>query len=275
MGLRYDSGMSWMEYVEVPYRFRPAGTRIPQTIPVLVSRYLLDQLSFQVGDSFILDLTSGGQNVVITGILDAFPTLDAEASMFVVIDYQTVAALDLTMPGTLFASPNEYWLAVDDERAAAVAETLREIPFQSAMVAPQHERAQILRTDPVALGMIGALSIGFVAAIVFALIGFVTSAAVSVRERLTEFALLRAIGLSPRQLAGWLLLEHGFLLAVSLVFGTLLGLALPRLPDRSDRDPVGDDHAAGTGSHRDAGRRQRIAGAAAAPDRPRHAAADR
>ena len=74
--------------------------------------------------------------------------------------------------------------------------------------------------------MIGALSIGFVAAIVFALIGFVTSAAVSVRERLTEFALLRAIGLSPRQLAGWLLLEHGFLLAVSLVFGTLLGLAL-------------------------------------------------
>jgi hypothetical protein len=173
-----------------------------------------------------MDLSRGSQSVVIAGVLDAFPTLETDSRLFVVIDSETQEAYDLGRPGMPFTNPDEYWVAVDDDRAEAVAETLRELPFRSMVVEPQHERMQILRTDPVALGMIGALSIGFVAAIVFALIGFVTSAAVSVRERLTEFALLRAIGLSPRQLAGWLLLEHGFLLIVSLVFGTLLGLLL-------------------------------------------------
>ncbi|HEX5166983.1 MAG TPA: FtsX-like permease family protein, partial [Thermomicrobiales bacterium] len=226
VGLRYNTGTSWQDFVNVPYRLRPAGSRVPNEIPALVSRHLLDELAFDIGDTFTMDLVGGGQKLKIAGVLDAFPTLDAEASLFVIVDSETMSAYDLERPGTPFQAPAEYWLAVDDDHEAAVAEALREIPFRSTAVAPQHERARILRTDPVALGMIGALSIGFVAAIVFALIGFVTSAAVSVRERLTEFALLRAIGLSPRQLAGWLLLEHGFLLVVSLVFGTLLGLLL-------------------------------------------------
>jgi hypothetical protein len=226
VGFRYDAGIAWREFVNVPYRLRLAGSQIPDEIPVLVSRHLLDELAFEVGDTFTMDLVGSGQKLVIAGVLDAFPTLDAEASLFVIVDSETMEAFDLATAGTPFQAPSEYWLAVDDDNAEAAAEALREIPFSSTLVAPQHERARILRTDPVALGMIGALSIGFVAAIVFALIGFVTSAAVSVRERLTEFALLRAIGLSPRQLAGWLLLEHGFLLVVSLVFGTLLGLLL-------------------------------------------------
>jgi ABC-type antimicrobial peptide transport system permease subunit len=83
-----------------------------------------------------------------------------------------------------------------------------------------------LRTDPVALGIIGALSLGFVAAALFAAIGFAVSSAVSARERLTEFALLRALGLSTRQLTSWLSLENGLLIAFSLIAGTALGLVL-------------------------------------------------
>ncbi|MCC6935246.1 MAG: FtsX-like permease family protein, partial [Thermomicrobiales bacterium] len=87
-------------------------------------------------------------------------------------------------------------------------------------------RVQALQTDPVALGIIGALSVGFVAAALFASVGFVVSSAVSAHERLTEFALLRALGLSPRQLSGWLSLENGLLVIMSVVGGTLLGLGL-------------------------------------------------
>jgi ABC-type antimicrobial peptide transport system permease subunit len=90
----------------------------------------------------------------------------------------------------------------------------------------REERTRELRTDPVALGTLGALSLGFSAAAIFAVIGFVSSAAVGARERMTEFALLRAIGLSSRQLAGWLLIENGFLVALSLLGGTLLGFLL-------------------------------------------------
>ena len=43
---------------------------------------------------------------------------------------------------------------------------------------------------------------------------------------MTEFAVLRALGLSPRQLAGWLSLENAILVVVSLLIGTGLGLLI-------------------------------------------------
>jgi ABC-type antimicrobial peptide transport system permease subunit len=54
----------------------------------------------------------------------------------------------------------------------------------------------------------------------------VASAVVSTRERLGEFALLRAMGLSPAQLSAWLTFENAFLLAAGIVAGTGLGLLL-------------------------------------------------
>ena len=58
------------------------------------------------------------------------------------------------------------------------------------------------------------------------IVGFVVSASVSARERVTEFALLRALGLSSGQLSGWLSLENATLAVISLVAGSGLGLAV-------------------------------------------------
>ncbi len=110
--------------------------------------------------------------------------------------------------------------------STAVAAALRGAPLQSEAVLTQVERARVLSTDPVALGVIGAFAIGFIAAAVFAVLGFVVNAAVSARERMTEFALLRAVGLSSGQLSAWLSLESAGLATISIVAGTALGLLL-------------------------------------------------
>ena len=77
-----------------------------------------------------------------------------------------------------------------------------------------------------ALGIIGALLLGFVATGIFALVALVVSAAVSARQRRTEFALLRALGLSGRQLTGWLWLENASVVVVSLIAGTVIGVVI-------------------------------------------------
>jgi len=59
-----------------------------------------------------------------------------------------------------------------------------------------------------------------------AVVGFIVSTTVAARERLTEFALLRALGLSGGQLRAWLSLESAVLAVISLVAGTALGLAM-------------------------------------------------
>ena len=121
-------------------------------------------------------------------------------------------------------APNEWWLRAPD--GAGVAARLRAAPYESIEALSTPERTAALQTDPVALGILGALALGVAAAAAFAGIGFAVSTSVAARERLTEFAVLRALGLSPRQLAGWLSLENVILVAVSLAIGTGLGLLI-------------------------------------------------
>ena len=87
-------------------------------------------------------------------------------------------------------------------------------------------RTRSLGGDPISLGIIGALGLGAIAALAFAAIGFVVSATVTTSERITEFAILRALGLSGRELAACVSLENAFLLVFGLIAGSALGLVL-------------------------------------------------
>ena len=115
---------------------------------------------------------------------------------------------------------------MDPAQADAVAATLAGPGFDAVEIVGRDALTAALATDPVPLGVIGVLSLGSIAAMAFAAIGFLVSATVSTNERRGEFALLRALGLSDRQLTLWLALENTFLLIVGLVLGSALGLLL-------------------------------------------------
>jgi ABC-type lipoprotein release transport system permease subunit len=193
--------------------------------PVVVSSRWLEESNRRFGDEMALDaLGTGRSRAEIAGVLDAFPTTDASRGSVVLVDLPTHQMIRYT-PGSPITKVGEHWLAIS-ANADEVAETLRSAPLEAWEVVGRTERFFSLTTDPVALGTIGALSIGFLAAAVFAAVGFAVSTTVSARERITEFALLRALGLSPRQLGSWMTLEQGVLVATSLGFGTLVGWLL-------------------------------------------------
>jgi ABC-type antimicrobial peptide transport system permease subunit len=60
-------------------------------------------------------------------------------------------------------------------------------------------------------------------------VGFGTHVYLSTRRRRSSFVVLRALGVSPRQIYGSLLLEQALLVLAGLALGTLLGLLLLRL----------------------------------------------
>ncbi|MFN8536541.1 MAG: FtsX-like permease family protein [Thermomicrobiales bacterium] len=209
----------------IAFSVRPSGSALPETLPILVEEDLLTQLGARIGDTLEMSLI-GQRRVQIVGTLRGFPTLDPNATTpFVVADLPTVAALGFA-PGREIPEPLEEWLTVAPERAATIAETLRRDPFGSPTVLDRAERTAGLRADPLALGTIGALVLGFIAAALVAILGFALSAAIAARERQAEFALLRALGLHPRQLVAWLSLEQGITVGLSLLGGLLLGLLL-------------------------------------------------
>ena len=204
--------------------FRLHGGAEVAALPAIVSTSFLEATGAAVGDTLAAQTYGRSVSLAVIGALDAFPPLDPSVP-FVVVDGPTLELTRFVENGQV-SPAQEWWLALEPDRAAEALATLRSSPYSAATVVERDELTRQLETDPVPLGVIGALGIGALAALAFASIGFVVSATVSTSERLGEFALLQALGLSRRELSAWLSIEHAFLLAAGLLAGTALGLLL-------------------------------------------------
>ena len=193
-------------------------------LAAVVNRPFLEASGSDVGDTVLVPIAGRPRSLRVVGSVEAFPTTDPGRPA-AVVDLASLA-LQRFASGRSAMVPTEWWLAVDDPAIAEVEARLSAGPFVGAHVVSASGTRDRLSSDPLALAMIGALSLGFVVALVFAVIGLAVSAAVSARQRRTEFALLRALGLSSDQLSRWLWLENGSVVAISLLFGTALGLAI-------------------------------------------------
>ena len=201
----------------------PGGVSAAQ-IPVVASDAFLAASGAAIGDD--LEVTAFGRplHARIVGTAAAFAPYDP-AKPFLLADLRMLEAARYLASG-LAGHADEWWLSVAPGSEPAVLTALRQPTADAATAIGRAELAHELATDPVPLGLIGILAIGSLAAMVFAGIGFLVSAMVSTSERIGEFALLRALGLSTAQLALWLSIESVFLLAVGLFAGSLLGLVL-------------------------------------------------
>ena len=198
--------------------------RNPAPLPALVGQAFLDRTGAQIGDQLHASVFGVPVTLDLAAQVDAFPPLD-QSKPFVVVDG---LALDLARAGAggSIVDADEWWLSVEPGRADEVAAALRSSPVGALDVVDTTAVTADLAGDPLGLGVIGILGLGSLAALVFASIGFLVSATVSISERIGEFALLKALGLGPRRLLLWLSIENFLLLATGLILGTLLGLVL-------------------------------------------------
>lgn len=218
-GARAGACPPFCSSLPVTFTATPGPNEQPETIRAVVTDRFLQDTGSGVGQSVALG--PDGPSLAVTGSVHEFPTLPPEAGG-VVVDLRTYLAALYLGTGEV-ASPSSWLIDTAAGRERAVARLLRAPPFSSPEVADRAGIVDRLTRDPVALGISGALSLGFVAAAVFAVVGFAVSAAVSTAERTTEFAVLRSLGLSDRQLSAWLALEGGIVAALALAGGILLG----------------------------------------------------
>ncbi|WP_204074433.1 FtsX-like permease family protein [Planotetraspora phitsanulokensis] len=149
-----------------------------------------------------------------------------------------VVGTTASMPGTAAGTPavladlsalraakvpreaTEWWISVKDHDTSRAVAALGTNPEETVTDLAALDRQ--LGGDPLAAGLQGALTLGFAAALAFALLGFLVNAAVSARERRAEFALLRALGVTFKQMIALLAVEQSFVIALSLAGGVLL-----------------------------------------------------
>ncbi|MFG2677417.1 FtsX-like permease family protein [Streptomyces sp. NPDC048392] len=130
--------------------------------------------------------------------------------------------------GTAVA-PTEWWLRPEPGRTEEAARGLRAFPDTApAQVLVRDEAAERLRDDPFGAGPGAAFAAATLVAAALAAVGFAVSAAGSLRERGTEFSVLRALGASRRRLARAVAVEQGVLTGLALLTGAALGAVLTR-----------------------------------------------
>ncbi|MFG3245280.1 FtsX-like permease family protein [Streptomyces sp. NPDC048187] len=125
--------------------------------------------------------------------------------------------------------PTEWWLRPRPGKGDEAVAGLRAFPDTApAQVVVRDEVAERLRDDPFGAGPGAAFAAATLVAAALAAVGFTVSAAGSMRERATEFAVLRALGTSRRSLARTVAAEQGVLTGLALLTGAALGAVLTR-----------------------------------------------
>ncbi len=193
------------------------------TVGTIASTSFLAGTGRHVGDTITGSVLGNPIQFVIVGSAAVVPPLDP-AAPFLVVDGPTLSLADYfsnadTLPVT------EWWLSVAPGSAASVVRELAAPPFSATTIVSREGLQAALQGDPVALGVVGALLLGAISAVVFASLGFLVSASASIESRAEEFGLLRALGLTDGQLIRWLAVEQGLLLTIGLAVGMALGVA--------------------------------------------------
>lgn len=200
----------------------------PMTI--LVSRSLLSGLGASVGDEIQMRVPGQFIPVVIKDVVDYFPTLDPADRGFVIANLDRIMSTrNLALGGSSHLYPNEVWLSVTDdkEQREILLETLDTGGFRARELYDKEEIVAVSKADPlVAAGWGGILLIAFLGVILVSGLGFVVYAYLSARGRQLEFAILRTLGFSLRQIIGVITLEQLFVIGSGMGIGTLIGLRL-------------------------------------------------
>ncbi len=193
---------------------------------VLVCLDVLEANYLNIGDPIRLTVDTLGHRVSIdfeiVGVFDLFPTwypTDADQGPLF------VGNLDYLFQEASGQYPYDIWLRTDPGASYEdIAQGVRGLGLDVVnWHAPQLTVVREQRR-PQRQGLFGVLSVGFVAAGLLTVLGFVLYVFFSFRRRFVELGVLRAIGLSAKQMTLFLGWELAFLIVIGMGAGTGLGV---------------------------------------------------
>lgn len=197
---------------------------------LLLPRDFMRENSIRVNDSIVVRVSTYGvraeMNMKVVGDFDYFPTWypDDEDGPLLVgnLDYL------FEQMGGMF--PYDVWAKA--EPGINYDEMLTELRTLDLTVLNWRSSRLTIAEEqrlPQRQGLFGVLSVGFLAAALLTVLGFLLYALFSFRKRFIELGTLRAIGLSPGQMTTFLAWELIFLILLGLGAGTGLGAVMSQV----------------------------------------------
>lgn len=191
---------------------------------ILLSRTTAERYNLATGQTISMRIqalnTWFEAQVPVVGVLNYFPTLDPAKGVFLVANLDPIFEL----VGTVL--PHDFWLTL--ESGAHPANVVRELQSRQFPVVdwntPDHELERA-RAEPARRGVLGFLSVGFVASIVLTLIAAIVQSTASFRAQSSQLGILRAMGLGARSVSAYIVTLQSLAASSGILSGTGIGVA--------------------------------------------------
>lgn len=199
---------------------RLAGNRTGAIISAKTAR----EQNLRVGQTISIQISALNNwysiDVPIVGTVEYFPTLNPANGFFLLM------ALDVVFETVGSELPHDLWLSLaPDADTAAVQHEAVALGFPILEWRSPAEQFRAALAAPLRRGVLGFLSVGFVASIGLTLVAAIIQSTAAFRAQAAQLGSLRAMGLGALSVALYLLLVQGLSAMGGIAGGTLIGVA--------------------------------------------------
>jgi putative ABC transport system permease protein len=184
---------------------------------VIIPESFAKKHQLKSGDLISIAIQQQMVEFVVVGIVPYWPSQFPDQSPFF------IANLDYIFDQAP-VTPYEVWLKMQPgAKLAPIIESMQAKGIQ--LVSYKDVRNELITQSkhPSRGGVFGILSLGFLVSVLVSLIGYVLYWFFNLSSRVVQFGVLRAMGLSRKQLTGMLLLEQAFTAGLSIALGFAIG----------------------------------------------------
>jgi putative ABC transport system permease protein len=191
----------------------------------LVSANLKEKYKLREGDTIYV--TWGDQNPIegtVYGFVDYWPTYNPHSDGMTKDEPGLVVANFSYLWNKTATQPYEVWIK---KQPGATDTQFNEdiIKKDLNLLEINYTNQQVIKAknDPMLQGTNGALSLGFIAAMLISMLGFLIYWIISIQSRVLQFGILRAMGLSLSRVIGMLACEQILVSGAAILVGLIIG----------------------------------------------------
>ncbi|MCG7407762.1 ABC transporter permease [Paenibacillus sp. ACRRX] len=190
---------------------------------VIIPTNVAEKYQLKLGDLVSIGIQEQMVEFVVVAILPYWPSQYPDQTPFFIANLDYIYDQVPMMP-------YEVWLKMKEgAKLGPVIESLQKANIDIASFKDVRAELVTQSKHPTRGGVFGILSMGFLVSIIVSLIGYLLFWFFNLSGRVVQFGILRAMGLSRKQLTGMLLLEQLFTAGLSIGLGVIIGKVASRL----------------------------------------------
>ena len=198
-----------------PYKYLEWLGDVPEG--AIISSNIAKKFDLKQGDTIQTVLQDQLIEFAIIGITPYWPSEFPDQAPFLVANLDYIYDQVPLMP-------YDVWMKMEpDARTAPIIPALQEKGIELAQIDDMRSEMAAQSKHPARGGVFGILSLGFLVTVIVSLAGYILYWFFNLSSRIVQIGILRAMGLSRKQLTGMLLLEQIFTAGLSIALGIGIG----------------------------------------------------